>query len=578
MNSEAGRSQGDTRNYHSSQVRKEEQSDYNTYQIKVEPRKRANDITNTQNQQEYSPKKCRQHQTTSPNQRITITLDGNDKENKNMKHQATDRKTDRSYEARISANAVNEEIESQKSGCINFGLSLCFPGVDITFSETKSEESKDKQVSGWQNQVCTDCIEFYVYAVGKRNERILKDREEGNKLCVRGFKGETIKDTLRKDGRFCSFVESDHWKLVKDLDIVIENTQLVDELEGKLFQVEVERKKYPQAADSTDLEKPSYCTLKEYIVDEYPMLKRECEKLRAYIRKESEKPTKTSSFEMHKANFRKLTKNSTPAKVLKLLSRFSDSVGLLVWNNDGNEGCATCFVFTGLYIFTCRHVINDIVGKDVEQSKWADTINQCAKVTFDYEESLANEDNCFFSVEPWFGISDETLDYAVLKLKENEQQIPAGLYNGTTPVPSSGLIYMIGQPDMKQKHSDGCAVVSLDEHAQEREAAEDSATMQYIHMYTQRSFQETVHEPGVLARDNTFYCGSSGSPVFDSKGSLVAMHTAGFICEYESGVSSIIEFGTAMESILTDIKQKHETWYNEECVNRQDVEMNSLDY
>ncbi|XP_060220058.1 serine protease FAM111A-like [Meriones unguiculatus] len=553
MNSEAGSSQGDIRNYHSSQVRKEEQSDYNTYQIKVEPRKRANDITNTQDQQEYSPKKCRQHQTTSPNQRITITLDGNDKENKNMKHQATERNTDRSYEARISVNAVNEETESQKGGCINLGVSLYFPEVGITFSETESEESKDKQVSGWQNQVRTDRIE----SDGERDERILKCREHHQH----------------------SFVQSDHPKPIKDLDTIREDTQPVDELEGKLLQTEVERQKYPQAADSTDLEKPSYCTLKEYIVDEYPVLKRECEKLRAYIREESENTTKkTSSFEMQKANFRKLTKNSTPAKVLKLLSRFSDSVGLLVWNNDGNEGCATCFVFTGLYIFTCRHVINDIVGKGVEQSKWADTINQCAKVTFDYEESLANEDNCFFSVEPWFGISDETLDYAVLKLKENEQQIPAGLYNGTAPVPSSGLIYIIGHPDRKQKHSDGCAVVSRDEHAQEREAVEGSATMQYIHMYTQRSFQEAVHETGVLARDNTFYCGSSGSPVFDSKGSLVAMHTAGFICEYERDVSSIIEFGTAMESILTDIKQKHETWYNEECVNRQDVEMNSLDY
>lgn len=72
---------------------------------------------------------------------------------------------------------------------------------------------------------------------------------------------------------------------------------------------------------------------------------------------------------------------------------------------------------------------------------------------------------------------------------------------------------------------------------------------------------------------NTFYCGSSGSPIFDCKGSLVAMHTAGFICEHESGVYDIIEFGTRMESILNHIKQKHKEWYNEVCVNQQDVEM-----
>ncbi|OBS69145.1 hypothetical protein A6R68_02314, partial [Neotoma lepida] len=146
----------------------------------------------------------------------------------------------------------------------------------ITFSKTESEQGEDKQVFG--SQAYTDFVKFYIHAVGKRNERILKCRDlhqEGNKLCVYGFKGVTIKATLRKDGRFQSFVESDHWKLINDLDTIIENTQLVDELEDKLFQVEVERKKCPKATDSTDLEKPSYYELKEYIVNEYPTLKRE---------------------------------------------------------------------------------------------------------------------------------------------------------------------------------------------------------------------------------------------------------------------------------------------------------------
>lgn len=158
------------------------------------------------------------------------------------------------------------------------------------------------------------------------------------------------------------------------------------------------------------------------------------EKLGTYIKEGSEKQSKkTSSFEMHKANFRKLTKNYTPTKVLKLLSQFSDSVGLIVWNNNENEGCATCFVFTELYVFTCMHVINDISGKGVQQSKWAEKIRQCAKITFDYEEFLASEDNCF-SIESWFEIYSETLDYAVLKLEENGQQEPVRLYNGIAPV------------------------------------------------------------------------------------------------------------------------------------------------
>nr|XP_048286480.1 serine protease FAM111A-like [Myodes glareolus]XP_048286481.1 serine protease FAM111A-like [Myodes glareolus]XP_048286482.1 serine protease FAM111A-like [Myodes glareolus]XP_048286483.1 serine protease FAM111A-like [Myodes glareolus]XP_048286484.1 serine protease FAM111A-like [Myodes glareolus]XP_048286485.1 serine protease FAM111A-like [Myodes glareolus] len=534
----------------------------------MESRKRASEKTNPHNQ--CLPKKYRQDQPTSSNKTISITIDGN--------HETT-------------LNAVKEEIENQQDkemlvcgkegikGYINLGIPEVSHMV-ITFSKTESEQREDKQAFGSQHQVCTDSIKFYIHAVGKRSERILKCRElhqEGKKLCVNGLKGESIKDTLRKDGRFNSFVESDHWKLISDLDTIIENTQPIDELEGKLFQVEVERKKCPQAANSTDLEKPSYYELKEYIVNKYPTLKRGSEKIRAYIKEESEiQSKKTSSFEMHKANFGKLTKNSTPTKVLKLLSQFSDSVGLIVWNNNGNEGYATCFVFKGLYVLTCMHVINDIVGKDIEQSKWAEKISQCTKVIFDYEEYLANEENCF-SVESWFMIYDDTLDYALLKLEENEQQEPAGLFNGIAPVPSSGLIYVIGHPDIKQKRSDGCVLVSQDEHIQKRKAADDSDTTQYIYMYTQRSFQEKVREPGVSTWNNTFYCGSSGSPIFDSKGSLIAMHTAGFICEYESGVSSIIEFGCAIESIFNHIKTNHTTWYEKECANQQDVEMNSLE-
>lgn len=94
-------------------------------------------------------------------------------------------------------------------------------------------------------------------------------------------------------------------------------------------------------------------------------------------------------------------------------------------------------------------------------------------------------------------------------------------------------------------------------------------------MYTQSSFQEIAHNADVITYDTSFYFGSSGSPVFDSYGSLVAMHTAGFAYEYQHEISSIIEFGSAMKSILLDIKKNNSKWYEEVCVNQQEVEMES---
>lgn len=80
----------------------------------------------------------------------------------------------------------------------------------------------------------------------------------------------------------------------------------------------------------------------------------------------------------------------------------------------------------------------------------------------------------------------------------------------------------------------------------------------------------------MVTHDTTFFGGSSGSPVFDSNGSLVAMHAAGITCTDQNGVFNIIEFGFTMESILANIKQTKE-WYDTIFVNDRDAEMLSTD-
>nr|XP_048286492.1 serine protease FAM111A-like isoform X1 [Myodes glareolus]XP_048286493.1 serine protease FAM111A-like isoform X1 [Myodes glareolus]XP_048286494.1 serine protease FAM111A-like isoform X1 [Myodes glareolus]XP_048286495.1 serine protease FAM111A-like isoform X1 [Myodes glareolus]XP_048286496.1 serine protease FAM111A-like isoform X1 [Myodes glareolus]XP_048286497.1 serine protease FAM111A-like isoform X1 [Myodes glareolus]XP_048286498.1 serine protease FAM111A-like isoform X1 [Myodes glareolu len=583
------------------QVPKEGQNDSSTSQVKGISRKMPRDITNTQDQRPLSSKKIQQDQIPPPNKKILITLDVNRRKNKKMKHELTHSEKSSLYAALSTLNAVKEEIENQQGkemlvcgkegieGYINLGMPLCcFPEgchLVITFSPCKSQPEDNKQLFEPWDQPSTSYVRFYIHAIGSKIKRIVKNgklRQKGNKLCVYGLKGETIKDTLRKDGRFLSFVESDDWKLISELDTIIENTQPVDELDGKLFQVEVEQTNNPRITSITqdsELENRSFHEVDEHIVDQYPILKEQREKFRAYIKDKSKKRKKKASlFKMHKENFGKLTRNSTSVKVLKSLSKASDSVGFLWWKNNGNEGCATCFVFKKPYIFTCRHVITDIVGEGVEPSKWASTISQCVNVIFDYEEFPPREDNAF-NVKPWFEISNENLDYAVLELEDNVREVPADLYNGIGPVPLNGLIYIIGHPDGEKKSKDGCTVVPQDnrerkceESVQAREAAGDHVSWSFVPLYTQRSFQKLLHNSDVVTYDTTFFGGSSGSPVFDSNGSLVAMHTAGFTCEYESGVHNIIEFGSTMESIIADIKQ-NEDWYKKIFGNYQEDEM-----
>ncbi|XP_075829687.1 serine protease FAM111A-like [Microtus pennsylvanicus] len=559
--------------YRSSPIPQEKQKNPKNSQMQMGSRKRPNETNKNQEQRLYSSKRTRQDQKTLPTETIKITMGGNPKKYLcNLTH----RETGSLYEALNSHDLVKREIEKQAGkemlvcgkegieGYINLGMPLrCFPQgshVVITFSKTESEEKENNEVCGRFDQSSAECVVFYIHAVGNREQRILRCRDlhkEGTKLCVYGFKGETIKSTLRKDGRFCSFVESDHWKLINS-ETIIENSQPVDVLEGKLFQIDVERKESSWAA--------------------------ELEKVRAYIKEESENSKEESLFKAHKKKLSEVAKSSTPDQMVKLLSHFMDSTGFILWDYHGNRGRATCFVFRGLYIFTCRHVLNDIVGEGREPSECLDLISQCVRVTFDdeYSEEPTSNFNSCFHIEPWLLISDDTLDYAVLKLKANGQEVPAGLYNNVIAVVlPSELIYMIGHEN-GNKVVDRCAVVTQGKGKEKgqqfvhgTEAAGHSHYSKLLPMCTKRSFQEMNVNPNDFTY-NTFYNGSSGSPLFDCKGSLVAMHNVGFICEYESGVYNVIEVGIKMESILADIKQKHKQWYDNVCVKYKEEEMRSV--
>nr|XP_006215012.2 protein FAM111A [Vicugna pacos] len=588
-----------------SKVNEKQENNPSTSQMKTDSRKSSENTANTQAE---GPK----GQTVSQDKTIYVHLNVNLKKNKKMPVALTHTNKASLYMALSTLETVREAMESHpgqemlvcdKSGIegyLNLGMPLsCFPEgcqVEITFAPCKAKQEEVKQVFRQHNNMSTDdCVKFYIHPVGKgTRKKIVKCgqlHKDGYKLCIFAFKGESIKKALCEDGRFLPVLENNDWKLIENLNCIFESSQKVDHLEGKLFQLSVEKKSVATvatmatvaaAAQNSESEEINPSGLIEEIVDQYPSLKREREKIRENFEKEKQIRKGKQLFKLHKANFGKLTKNSTLVKVHKLLSHLSNSVGFLSWDNNGNTGCATCFVFSGLYIFTCRHVISDIVGKGVEPSMWAHIIGQCVKVTFVYEEFLEREENYFF-VEPWFEVSDVNLDYAVLKLKTYGQQVPVGLYNGIGPAPHSGLIYIIGHPDGQAKSTDACSVIPqgqreevYQESLQAREAESYGPGMQYIHMHTQRSFPETSRESSLITYHTSFYFGSSGSPVFDSNGSLVAMHTAGFPYIYQGEFSSIIEFGTTLESIVSDIKENHTKWYEEVFTNLQEVEMVSV--
>ncbi|KAM6160105.1 LOW QUALITY PROTEIN: serine protease FAM111A [Erethizon dorsatum] len=499
-----------------------------------------------------------------------------------MKHMLTHNERASLYEALNALAAVKEEVDSQQGeemlargtegieGSLDLRKPLsCFPNesnVEITFSKCVSEQ-KNNQVFGRRDRTSTDC-KFYIHAIRKTRKRIVKCRElhkEGNKLRIFGFKGETIKDALCKDGRFLPFLKNDHWKLISNLDSIVESTQVFSEIEGKLVQTAAEKRSStkvaakPTATQNSELEKSNPCVLKEYTVEEYPNLKREMEKIGESLKKEMKRrKNKTALVTLHRPNFGTRQKNSTPLKIIMLLSRL-DSVGSLRWDNNGSKGSATCFVIT--VTVTCRHVINDIV-EGAESSKWADIISQGVRVTLGYEELETKDHSCEHAA--WFEMSDVTLGYAVLKLKENGRQVPVGL-DGITPVPPNGLVFITGHPKGERKST---AAGVLIPHREREETCDGNVREllpkpdcgpAFIHS-TQNSFQEIFHSHDAVMHDTAFSWGSSGSLAFDSHSSLVAALTAGFTDKHPGGNAQIAELGSAVHSSLFDIEQNHKEW------------------
>ncbi|XP_058926434.1 serine protease FAM111B [Kogia breviceps] len=275
----------------------------------------------------------------------------------------------------------------------------------------------------------------------------------------------------------------------------------------------------------------------------------------------------SKQFKLYKESFGKVTANCTSVAICECLVHLSKSVGFLKWDNNGNTGNATCFVINNCFIFTCRHVLHLMVGEDTDPNLWPDIISKCAKVTFTYKE-FCPVDADWFSVEPTYMVSDETLDYAILKLRENGNGFPPGLCGQVSPQPSSGLLYLIGHPEGQIKKIDGCAVISLEQrlkryrdHLQDGVAGPCAGTYNACPMFTQRSWLSEVWSTDKVSYDTCFSSGSSGSPVFNASGNLVAMHSFGQFYKCGGKVYAFIEFGCSMDSILRHIKQNDESLY-----------------
>uniref|UniRef100_G1QE86 Family with sequence similarity 111 member B n=1 Tax=Myotis lucifugus TaxID=59463 RepID=G1QE86_MYOLU len=468
---------------------------------------------------------------------------------------------------------INAYEEKTIRGCVNLGMPLkCLPTgshLKIFFSkrkgnkkenDTSSTGENDQLLRPYRNPKDVECILFHVLAIGKETKTIVKSREfheKSSTLCVYALKGETIQEALCKDGRFRPDLDQLKWKLIENHKKVYEKQSRVEDVSGKTLEMEIPKKPSGKKRTHKKIKQKNNCKmLNTVIIQQYPNFSNYALHMNKFFQKEQRrnKLSPAQQFNIYEKHFAKATKNSTTVAAYENRIQRSESVGYISWDNNGNTGSGTCSVFNNGYIFTCQHVIQEMVGEGTDPSLWPDIISKCAKVTFTYKKFRPVPEEWFF-IEPWFEVSDNGLDYAILKLRANGNGFPSGLFKHISSLPSSGLLYLIGQPEDRVKEIDECTVITLVDRERRYSDLVQYSEPHAFSMFTPRSFPPEASHKDALSYDTCFSCASSGSPVFNAAHQVIAIHSFGKFYEHEGKECALIEYAYSMESILCDVKQ-----------------------
>ncbi|XP_041069161.1 serine protease FAM111A-like [Carcharodon carcharias] len=435
---------------------------------------------------------------------------------------------------------------------------------------------------------------FYVEPSGRMagntTQRIvLADRiaQGQTKLCILGFEGETIRETLVNDGRFDSKIEDDTHKLLEKVDpprkIQFNNT--VDTLHGRSFQIEMSgpRKKAiddgrsPKLRASKSAELAAQMTKKDldgkvYEAGRNLLPKWHLESRRASLLKFKQSVSRNAdlakvSERQYLNRLHQEALSSVPARAFRCISDHLSSVGCIAWKSSTAQGSGTCFVLKDRYVVTCYHVVEMMTENAVGFGSWPSLIRDCAEVFFGYEQEGQRGEP--LKLVAWLEIYDQMLDYAVLEL-ESFPGAPGLIECCATP-PKAGILYITGHPEGDKKKICPCSVVTGDQRAagcapQPVEILRSEITREDTEDYTHdtvliasQAFNRLKYS-NVITYKTEFHYGAAGSPIFNSEGSLVALHCGGETYKKNKDPEKFyIELGRPILLILHDIISKNDS-------------------
>jgi V8-like Glu-specific endopeptidase len=238
-----------------------------------------------------------------------------------------------------------------------------------------------------------------------------------------------------------------------------------------------------------------------------------------------------------------------PSILNKLLATYMDSVGQIACGDIRG----TCFLVTDMLVITNHHVCT-MINAEREKNK-----GHKLPITVSFDYLRLGKGDLVVTVEvdeerdPQ--LENSHLDYKFLSLKESESlrnRVRLGPIVRNRSI-HEGRIIIVGYTVNEVMHDETCVVVSnftWRDKLKQRHAHCAGVHMTRLQINTKRYEK-------CLPYDTTLFSGSSGSPVFDMNGNIVAMHTQGYYLEGERGKCSLMEFGVQFKAIYEDMRRRY---------------------
>jgi predicted metal-binding protein len=442
--------------------------------------------------------------------------------------------------------------------------------------KTVSDEDKE-------NKPPTTNELFYIHSNSSGITKIPNTAYEGKPLCVVAQANDTLKDAMLKDGRFC-----DEFILLQDderqSDVPLQ--YLVSDYSRETFIMKKRagkrRKEDKPGTGEDSSETASINPSKERVYSAMPISVTACfteeigksmiedarnSALKKLIQPGVGKDDLDKHIQSIAQKFGKVASSAIPARTLQVLAEATKSVGFITCG----DCTGTCFFLFESTIITCQHVINKI---NTKRSQSTDKeLYKTISVYFNFDRPLKLGISDAEIDETLIFTGEGNLDYAICGLKWIAPRSLTGLGPFVRSVlPRSGLVVLIGHPDNQFKCAETCHILpcynwhsTLGRRYSEAEQKckknpeecyiSDNEEESCVHIYKGRVLQgDHLNQ---LPYDTSFFHGSSGSPVFNSDGHIIALHTQGYPFRQGSKKVSLMEFGVTFGAICQDVRERY---------------------